>query len=63
MYRINQIHDRFVCACRLLDKTYKKGSGIRKQDAGTAFGAIARNPIGMDLAWNYLREHWTRITE
>lgn len=46
---------------RYLDMAFTKGSGIRKQDSGTVFRAVAGNDEGKDLAWSYLRNNWQKI--
>ena len=48
---------------RYLELAFTAGSGIRKQDAASAFGSVAANPIGAPLAWRYLRNHWTRLVQ
>mgnify|MGYP006897148871 CR=1 FL=1 len=40
---------------------FTDGSGIRKQDSGTVFEAVATNDIGRDLAWDYLRANVAEI--
>ncbi|XP_071539736.1 aminopeptidase N-like isoform X8 [Panulirus ornatus] len=47
---------------RYLDMSFTEDSGIRKQDAHTVFGSVARNDVGRDLAWNYVREEWEKIS-
>ncbi|KAF2365598.1 Peptidase M1 membrane alanine aminopeptidase N-terminal [Trinorchestia longiramus] len=46
-----------------LTRSFKAGGGVRKQDVASVFAGIARNEHGRDLAWNYLRNNWKRITE
>ena len=41
---------------------FQEGSGIRKQDAVIVFGSVAYNEFGRDMAWNYVRDNWTKIT-
>ncbi|KAK4304350.1 hypothetical protein Pmani_023699 [Petrolisthes manimaculis] len=48
---------------RYLEIAFKEGSGIRKQDAGYVFGSVARNDVGHDMAWSYLRNNWPHILE
>ena len=48
---------------RYLDRAFSASSGIRKQDAASAFGSVAANPIGAPLAWRYLRNHWSRLVQ
>ncbi|XP_045117781.1 aminopeptidase N-like [Portunus trituberculatus] len=43
---------------RYLDTAFTEGAGIRRQDASTVFRVVARNDIGRDLAWSYLRDRW-----
>ncbi|XP_069173006.1 LOW QUALITY PROTEIN: uncharacterized protein [Procambarus clarkii] len=47
---------------RYLDMAFTDGSGIRRQDAAAAFSSVSRNDIGRDLAWNYLRDQWQKIS-
>jgi len=46
---------------RYLYWSVTEGSGIRKQDASSVFGAVASNPIGQPLAFAFLRDHWEHI--
>lgn len=48
---------------RYLDMTFTAGSGIRKQDARTAFSSVAMNSVGHYLAWNYVRDKWQNIMD
>lgn len=48
---------------RYLDRMITEGSGIRKQDASRVFNSIASNPIGQSLAFDFLRNKWTRLRE
>ncbi|XP_015184599.1 PREDICTED: aminopeptidase N isoform X1 [Polistes dominula] len=48
---------------RYLDWAVTENSGIRKQDATRVFGSVARNVIGHPLAFNYLRNKWSRLLE
>ena len=41
---------------------FSPDSGIRRQDAYTAFASVARNDIGRDYAWDYLKENWVYIS-
>lgn len=43
---------------RYLETAFTEGGGVRRQDASTVFRAVARNDIGRDLAWNFLRDRW-----
>ncbi|CAL8350993.1 unnamed protein product [Merluccius merluccius] len=36
---------------------------IRKQDATSTIVAVARNVVGMPLAWNFVREKWSQLFE
>ena len=42
---------------------FDKDSGVRKQDVSRVFSAIAKNPLGRDLAWNYLRDNWIPVRD
>ncbi|KAK7085869.1 hypothetical protein SK128_006192, partial [Halocaridina rubra] len=46
---------------RYLEMAFTSESGIRKQDSYRVFSAVATNPVGTPIAWNYLREHFNRI--
>lgn len=35
---------------------------IRRQDARSAILAVVYNPLGRDIAWNYLQRNWNHIT-
>nr|XP_045613537.1 aminopeptidase N-like [Procambarus clarkii] len=48
---------------RYLTMAFTSESGVRKQDASLVFTAVAGNPVGVDLAWNYLQEHWPHILQ
>ena len=37
-------------------------SGIRKQDGSTVIKSIARNQIGRDIVWNWLRNSWNSVS-
>ena len=37
-------------------------SGIRKQDGSTVISSVAKNSVGRDLTWNWLRDDWERIS-
>ena len=37
-------------------------AGIRKQDGSTVISSVARNQIGRDIAWNWLRNEWNRVS-
>lgn len=40
---------------------FDENSGIRKQDAPSAFASVASNDLGRDLAWAYLTSNWDDI--
>ena len=40
-----------------------KGSGIRKQDAKIVISKIARNNVGRDLAFDFVRDNWDRVVD
>ncbi len=44
----------------LLQRTldYSLSAAVRPQDSPGGIARIARNPFGMDLAWEFLRKHW-----
>lgn len=46
---------------RYLDWAVTEKSGIRKQDVTRVFGSVASNIIGQPLAFNYIRERWSRL--
>jgi len=37
-------------------------SGIRKQDSNTVISGVAKNKVGRDLTWNWLRANWPAIS-
>ena len=37
-------------------------SGVRKQDGATVISSIAKNSVGRDLVWNWLRNSWKKIS-
>jgi glutamyl aminopeptidase len=39
----------------------QKEGGLRKVDFFEAIGLMSKNPIGRDLAWNYVRENYADI--
>ena len=47
---------------RYLEMSIDPNSGIRKQDGSTVIKSVATNSIGRDLAWNWLRNDWERIS-
>lgn len=48
---------------KYLEMAVTPGSGVRKQDARKVFNSVAYNPIGRDLAWNFLQDRWNYILE
>ena len=36
-------------------------SGIKKQDSNEVISGVAKNKVGRDLAWNWLRANWKAI--
>lgn len=38
-----------------------EGKVIKAQDLAGLLHAIARNPQGQQLAWNFVRENWTHL--
>ncbi|CAH0778351.1 unnamed protein product [Bemisia tabaci] len=48
---------------RYLEWSMNETSGVRKQDASRVFGAVASTPIGQPLAFNFVRNQWSRIVE
>ncbi|KAK3895772.1 hypothetical protein Pcinc_000525 [Petrolisthes cinctipes] len=48
---------------RYLEMSITEGSGIRRQDASRSIDAVARNDVGRDLAWNFIRDNWYQISD
>lgn len=46
---------------RFMELALNPEEGIRKQDAFSVFRAVANNPIGDLLAFDYIRENWERL--
>ncbi|XP_068228252.1 aminopeptidase N-like [Palaemon carinicauda] len=46
---------------RYLDLTFDVDSPIRRQDASRVYTNIARNEIGRDLAWDYMRDQFSKV--
>lgn len=46
---------------RFLEWAVKNDSGIRKQDVLRVFESVSSNVVGKDLAFNFLRNNWSRI--
>jgi hypothetical protein len=61
--KLAPVHPHLYVPARLLESTIKDGSGIRKQDAGGAFGAVARNEIGNEMAFHFMRSNFLRMKE
>ena len=36
-------------------------SGIKKQDSNAVISGVAKNKVGRDLVWNWLRANWATI--
>ncbi|KHJ77822.1 hypothetical protein OESDEN_22558 [Oesophagostomum dentatum] len=41
--------------------TDRSSSFVRSQDADTVFTAVSTNPVGQEIIFNYLLEHWDEI--
>ena len=46
---------------RLLDMAVDPKSGIKKQDSNAVISGVAKNKVGRDLVWNWLRANWATI--
>ena len=46
---------------RLLDMAIDPKSGIKKQDSNAVISGVAKNKVGRDLTWNWLRANWKSI--
>ncbi|XP_068239378.1 aminopeptidase N-like [Palaemon carinicauda] len=46
---------------RYLEMAFTTDSGIRKQDTKRVFRAVASNPVGTSMAWNFIQENWNVI--
>ncbi|KAG7171432.1 Aminopeptidase N-like 3, partial [Homarus americanus] len=46
-----------------LEMAFTENKGIKKQDIGTVFRAVAVNEIGRSLARNYLMRNWLHISQ
>ena len=46
-----------------MDRSLKPDGGIRKQDALVAIWSVARNRIGRDMTWDWLRNNWDKISK
>ena len=42
---------------------FTEGSGIRSQDSYQAYGSVADNDVGRDLAWDYLLNNYQKIAD
>lgn len=48
---------------RYLEFILRNDSGIRKQDAAQVFESVAKNPVGYQLAFTFLRNNWSKLKE
>lgn len=48
---------------KYLEFILRNDSGIRKQDAAQVFEAVAKNPVGYQLAFTFLRNNWSKLKE
>ncbi|KAK7068746.1 hypothetical protein SK128_000550 [Halocaridina rubra] len=48
---------------RYLEKAFTKGSRIKQMDALVVFYSVAKNVVGRDVAWNFLRQNGRSIYE
>lgn len=48
---------------KYLEMIMRNNSGIRKQDAARVFEAVASNPVGNGLAFNFLRNNWSKLKD
>ncbi|KAL7638669.1 UNVERIFIED_CONTAM: hypothetical protein RMT77_011241 [Armadillidium vulgare] len=48
---------------RYLELTFNDTSGIRKQDIVNVFDSLSQNPVGNEVAWNFLRENKDHINQ
>ncbi|KHJ96076.1 hypothetical protein OESDEN_03968 [Oesophagostomum dentatum] len=39
----------------------RNSSFVRSQDADTIFAAVSTNPVGQEIIFNFLLEHWNEI--
>ena len=46
-----------------LQKAFSDGHGLRRQDSGRVFSAVADNDIGRDIAWSFLKENFFEMAE
>jgi puromycin-sensitive aminopeptidase len=43
--------------------TFSLSEHVRAQDSGRIIGAVARNPLGRDLAWEFFKENFAFLKE
>jgi len=48
---------------RYLDMALDENSGVRKQDGYRVVTGVSKNTVGRYLAWNWLRQNWSRISQ
>lgn len=48
---------------RLIDLASNDETYVRKQDYFSLMASIASNPIGENLVWEYVKDHWLEIVE
>ncbi|XP_046404994.1 aminopeptidase N-like [Ischnura elegans] len=46
---------------KYLNGVLDSSSGIRKQDGSRAFAAVAENPLGSGVAFDFLRDNWDQL--
>jgi len=48
---------------RFLSLAFTEGSAVRKQDVPAVVSVVAANPVGRDVAFDFVRGSWDRIKE
>ena len=48
---------------RLLEWSLSPSSEIKKQDKATLISNVAKNPVGCNLVYNFIRSHWSELKE
>merc|ERR1711874_456243 len=48
---------------RYLNMSLTEGSGVRKQDGSLVMGSVARNTVGRDLAFDFIRDKWSVVKD
>ncbi len=48
---------------RYLNMSLTAGSGIRKQDGDFVIASVAYNTVGRDLAFDFVRNNWNKLSE